>query len=94
MARAGRPVQFYLDDDKLARLRAMAEASRRTLTAEIELAIDRHMAYPPVVSLPEAAADVEPAARRPRGRPPKAKPAEPEPAQPKRPRGRPKKGSA
>lgn len=76
--------------------RLEAEGIEPALPVALALARVLGVGLDDVVRAGEAAArgpQVEAAPAR-RGRPPKAKPAEPEPAQPKRPRGRPKKGSA
>lgn len=75
MARAGKAVQVYLPEETVARLKTLAEGNRRTMTAEIELAIERHLAAPqsPPALEKVAPPEVEPPARRPRGRPRKDK---------------------
>ncbi len=74
MARTGRPVQVYLSGEKVELLKAVAKANRRTLSAEVEFAIDRHLAaLPPTIvadAPPVVAPPIRPKKGRPRKRPP------------------------
>src|SRR4051812_19895652 len=75
--RTGKPVQVYIDDERRERLQALADSLRRSLSAEILHAIDRHLDAPPALTVPS----YKPGAPAAEGAP------EPE----KKPRGRPKK---
>ena len=50
--RQGKPVQVYLSDGERQALEELANEIGRTLSAEILHAIRRHLAAPPVLSVP------------------------------------------
>lgn len=80
--RLGKRTLYLEVDERLGEaIEGLANQNRRTLTAEITLALEQHLAHQGVL--------IEPLAPpRPRGRPAKPKPAD---AAPPRPRGRPRK---
>lgn len=70
MARANVPLQVYMPAGLRYRLEELSGRTKRSVTAEVLHAIERHLACPPEVTappLPPATADAKPR----RGRPPK-----------------------
>lgn len=53
--RTGKLLQLYLDVETHAALAALAERMRRTMTAEVAHAIERHLQAPPRVHVPPLA---------------------------------------
>lgn len=94
IARGGKPLQIYLPEETIRRVRELADMNRRTITAEVELAIERHLQSPMLMADSPPLPEVQPPVRKPVGRPPKSpQPDHPAP-QLKRKPGRPKKGGA